>query len=340
MTEAPNSRPPEIADIRAAAARLAGHAIITPLLESSIVNAQMGVRLLIKAESLQRTGSFKFRGALNALAQLTPAERRGGVVAYSSGNHAQGVAAAAQLLGMPALIVMPADAPAIKTANTRAMGAEIVFYDRATEDREALAKHLAATRGAQLLPPFDDARVIAGQGTIGLELAAQAAQHDARLDAVVIACSGGGLVAGCAVALGDASPETAVWAVEPEGFDDLRRSLGAGARLSNAPGGRSICDALQAAMPGVLPFAIARRRLAGSLVVSDDAVLQAMAVAFADYKLVLEPGGAAALAAILTNKPAWHGKTVAVVASGGNVDPEVFVTALTRRGPGNQPSTT
>jgi threonine dehydratase len=325
MTEA---RPPEVADVHEAAARLKGQAVLTPLLESAVVNARLGGRLLIKAESLQRTGSFKFRGAFNALAQVPEAQRRAGVVAYSSGNHAQGVAAAAQLLGMPAVIVMPADAPAIKIANTRELGAEIVFYDRKREERETIAAGIAEARGALLLPPFDDARVIAGQGTIGLEIAAQAAAAGAKLDAVVIACSGGGLVAGCALALAETSPGTRVYAAEPAGFDDMRRSLAAGERLRNEPGRHSICDALLAPMPGVLPFAIARRLLAGSLTVTDDEVGRAMALAFADYKLVVEPGGAAALAAVLTGKIALRDHTIAVVASGGNVDREVFCRAL------------
>ncbi|HXP32164.1 MAG TPA: threonine/serine dehydratase [Stellaceae bacterium] len=325
MTEA---GPPEVADVHEAASRLKGQAVLTPLLESAVVNARLGGRLLIKAETLQRTGSFKFRGAFNALAQVPKAQRRAGVVAYSSGNHAQGVAAAARLLGMPALIVMPADAPAIKIANTRELGAEIVFYDRNREERETIAAGIADERGALLLPPFDDARVIAGQGTVGLELAAQAAAVGARLDAVVIACSGGGLVSGCALALAEASPGTRIYAAEPAGFDDMRRSLAAGERLRNEPGRQSICDALLAPMPGVLPFAIARRLLAGSLTVTDDEVGRAMALAFADYKLVVEPGGAAALAAVLAGKIALRGRTIAVVASGGNVDREVFCRAL------------
>lgn len=322
--------PPDAAAIRAAAARLKGHAVETPLLESTAVNARLGGRLLIKAECLQRTGSFKFRGAYNALAQLDPAARRAGVVAYSSGNHAQGVAAAAALLGMPALIVMPADAPAIKAANTRGYGAEIVFYDRVKENREIIAGEIATKRGALLLPPFDDARVIAGQGTIGLELAAQAAALDARLDAVVIACSGGGLVGGCAVALAETSPGTAVYAAEPEDFDDMRRSLAAGERKRNDKASGSICDSLLAAMPGVLTFAIAQHRLAGSFPVSDEAVMRAMAMAFADYKLVVEPGGAAPLAAVLGGALDLRGRTVAVVASGGNVDRDTFIAALSQ----------
>jgi threonine dehydratase len=332
MTSSTASNPPRLpraADIRAAATRLEGHRVATPLLESPAVNARIGGRLLIKAESLQRTGSFKFRGAFNALAQLDVAARKAGVVAFSSGNHAQGVAASAQLLAMPAVIVMPSDAPAIKIANTRFYGAEIVLYDRYTESREAIAERIAAERGATLLPPYDDARVIAGQGTIGFEIAAQAREMGARLDAVVVPCSGGGLVSGVALALEEASPGTAIYAAEPAGFDDMRRSLDAGERVSNDPAARSICDALQAPTPGILTFAIARRLLAGSLVASDAEVTNAMAAAFADLKLVLEPSGAVALAAVLAGRFATAGRTIAVLASGGNVDRDTFLAALT-----------
>jgi threonine dehydratase len=319
---------PGIEDVRAAAGRLAGRAVPTPLLESPVVNARLGGRLLVKAETLQRTGSFKFRGAYNTIVQLDAAARRAGVVAYSSGNHAQGVAAAAQLLGIPATIVMPADAPAIKIANTRGYGAEVVLYDRYRESREETAQRIASARGASIIPPFDHPHVIAGQGTAGLELAAQAAALGVGLDAVIVPCSGGGLAAGCALALEAESPGTLVYSAEPLGFDDLRRSLLAGERVGNEAAARSICDALLAPMPGAIPFAILRRRLAGGLAVSDAEVLAAMAVAFADYKLVVEPGGAAALAAVLSGKLAIAGKTVAVVASGGNVDGDTFARAL------------
>lgn len=330
MTTPPETSPtlPEFGDVEAARARLAGFAVATPLLESPAVNARLGGRLLVKAECLQRTGSFKFRGAYNALAALPAAQRRAGVVAYSSGNHAQGVAAAARLLGMPATIVMPADAPAIKVTNTKFHGAEIVFYDRYTESREAIARRIAEERGAVLLPPFDDPCVIAGQGTIGIELAAQAQALGATLDAVIAPCSGGGLIGGIALALASASPSTACFAAEPAGFDDLARSLVAGARVQNETGVRSICDALLAPTPGVLTFALARRFLGGSLVVDDAEVMAAMAVAFAEFKLVAEPGGAAALAAVLAGRLAVAGRTVAVVLSGGNVDAELFARAL------------
>jgi threonine dehydratase len=328
MPSSAASELPTIADVRAAAERLTRRVATTPLLESPLLNARLRGRLLVKAETLQRTGSFKLRGALNAILPLDASQRRAGVVAYSSGNHAQGVAAAAQMLGIPAVIVMPADAPAIKIDNTRAYGAEIVLFDRQRENREAIGRRIAEERGATLIPPYDDARIIAGQGTVGLELAAQAEALGAALDAVVVPVGGGGLIAGCALALAAESPATKVYGAEPAAFDDLRRSLEAGERRGNDPAARSICDALQAPMPGELPFAIHRRLLAGSLAVSDDDVLAAMATAFAELKLVIEPGGAAALAAVLAGKLAIQGRTIAVVASGGNVDRALFMRAI------------
>jgi threonine dehydratase len=319
---------PDIDAIRAAAARIAGQAVLTPLLESPAVNARLGGRLLIKAEPLQRTGSFKFRGAYNTLSQLSPEGRRKGVVTWSSGNHAQGVAAAAQVLGIPALIVMPKDAPAIKIANTRGYGAEIVLYDRIRESREDIGTRIAGERGATIVAPYDEPHVIAGQGTCGLEIAAQAKAREIRLDAVLVCCGGGGLTAGCATALAAESPDTKIYAVEPAGFDDTGRSLTAGHRVANAPEAKSFCDALLAPTPGELTFAINRRLLAGAFAVSDREAAQAMAVAFADFKLVVEPGGAVALAAVLSGKYAIKGRTVAVVASGGNVDRETFSQAL------------
>jgi threonine dehydratase len=328
MTSSAASELPGIGDVRAAATRLAGRIVATPLLESPLLNARLGLRLLVKAETLQRTGSFKFRGAMNALLQLDEGQRRAGVVAFSSGNHAQGVAAAAQLLGIPAVIVMPADAPAIKVANTRGYGAEVVLYDRWRESREAIGARIAAERGASLVPPFDDARIIAGQGTAGLEIAAQAKALGASLDALVVPVSGGGLVTGCALALAAGSPATKVYTAEPEAADDWRRSLASGERLANDPAARSICDALLAPMPGEITFALGQRLLAGGLAVSDAEVLHAIAIAFAELKLVVEPGGAAALAAVLAGKLDAHGGTVAAIASGGNVDRDLFTRAL------------
>src|SRR5258708_15675214 len=315
---------PDIDAIRAAAGRIAGQAVLTPLLESPAVNARLGGRLLIKAEPLQRTGSFKFRGAYNTLSQLSAEARRKGVVTWSSGNHAQGVAAAAQVLGIPALIVMPKDAPAIKIANTRGYGAEIVLYDRIKESREDIGTRIAGERGATIVAPYDEPHVIAGQGTCGLEIAAQAKAREIRLDAVLVCCGGGGLTAGCATALAAESPDTKVYAVEPAGFDDTGRSPAAGHRVANAPEAKSFCDALLAPTPGELTFAINRRLLAGAFAVSDREAAQAMAVAFADFKLVVEPGGAVALAAVLSGKYAIKGRTVAGVAPRGEVDRGTF----------------
>jgi threonine dehydratase len=319
---------PDAGAVREAAARLSGKTVRTPLLSSPRLDAMLGGRILVKAECLQRTGSFKFRGAYNALAQFDAAAHRTGVVAYSSGNHAQGVAAAAQLLGIPAVIVMPSDAPSIKVANTRSYGAEIVLYDRYAERREEIAADIAARRGASLLPPYDDARVIAGQGTIGLEIADDAKAAGVALDTVTASCSGGGLIAGIAIAIAEASPRTAILAAEPDGLDDMRRSLAAGRRLANDPSSRSICDALLAPTPGEITFALAQRLVAGGVTASDDEVRRAMRVAFEELKLVLEPGGAAALAAVLAGKIDVRDKVVAVVASGGNVDRTTFIEAL------------
>ncbi len=318
---------PNLADVAAAAARLRGIAVRTPLLESEVLNERAGGRVLMKAECLQRTGSFKFRGAYNAISQVdAPA-----VVAYSSGNHAQGVAAAAKLLNKRATIVMPADAPAIKIENTRAYGAEVRLYDRARESREAIGAEIAAQTGAALIRPYDDARIVAGQGTAGLELAEQVKALGQDLDVALAPCGGGGLIAGCALALTGAFRGIAIYAVEPDGLDDTRRSLAAGERVANAPGATSICDALLLPTPGELTFQINRRLLAGGLAVNDDEVRHAIAFAFRYLKLVVEPGGAIALAAVLAGKLALEGRTAAVVLSGGNVDPALFAPAITAR---------
>jgi threonine dehydratase len=318
------SRVPELAAVRAAAERLKGRAVKTPLLESPVLNARLGGRLLVKAEVLQRTGSFKFRGAFNRISQIPEAARRHGVVAFSSGNHAQGVAAAAQLLGLPAVIVMPRDAPRIKVANTRGYGAEVVLYDRHKEDREVIAQGILEERGATLVRPFDDPQIIAGQGTAGLELAEEAAARGLALDAVVVPCGGGGLVSGIALALHELSSRTRVHTAEPEGFDDTARSLAAGRRVRNAGGAKSMCDALLADQPGELTFAAMRGRVESGFAVSEDEVARAMAAAFEHFKLVVEPGGAVALAAVLAGKLPIEARTVAVVCSGGNVDAALF----------------
>jgi len=328
MTSSQGFEPPSFADVAAAAERLRGRAVVTPLLESPLLNARLGGRLLVKAEPLQRTGSFKFRGAYNNISQIPEARRKRGVVAYSSGNHAQGVAAAARLLGAPALIVMPSDASKVKVDNTRAWGAEVRLYDPVGETREAVAERLAEERDATIVPPFDHPWTIAGQGTLGIELARQAEDLDARLDAVLAPCGGGGLIAGTATALAARAPGMAVHAVEPEGFDDTARSLAAGARKRARADARSFCDALRAPMPGTLTFAINRRLLAGGLAVSDAEVAVAMRLAFLHLKLVIEPGGAVALAAVASGRFALDGRTVAVVASGGNVDPALYAEVL------------
>ena len=325
-------KPPAFADIEAAAERLAGWAVATPLLNPPALDRKLGGRILLKAETLQRGGSFKFRGAFNRISQIPEAQRDAGVVAYSSGNHAQGVAAAAALLGVPAAIVMPEDAPAIKIANTRGLGAEVMLYDRVSEDREALAVALAAERGATLVRPYDDPEVIAGQGTCGLEIAQQAAERELEIDALLVCCGGGGLTAGCALALAELSPKTRIYTVEPAGFDDTRRSLAAGARVVNDPAARSFCDSLLPPTPGELTFPINRRLVAGGFAVTDDEVRAAMGYAFRTLKLVIEPGGAVALAALLAGRLETRGKTVALTLSGGNVDPETYREMLAAAG--------
>lgn len=315
-------------DIRDASRRIAPYAVRTPLLTSAALDAATGARVVLKPEVLQRTGSFKLRGAMSRMTLLTADERRRGVVAFSSGNHAQAVAYAARLLQTPAVIVMPADAPAMKIANTRGYGAEVVLYDRYTEDREAIGRALAADRGLILVPPFDDSMIMAGQGTAGLEIAEDAAALGLTLDMALICCSGGGLAAGMATALTELHPGIQVYAVEPQGFDDTARSLKAGERLANAPGAKSICDALLVDKPGALTFAVNRRLLAGALSVTDEQVRHAMRFAFEHLKVVVEPGGAAALAALLAKAVDCAGKTVAVILSGGNVDPAQFSEVL------------
>ena len=320
---------PAPADVRAAAGRLAGHVVETPLLRSDALDARTGGRLLLKAEPLQRTGSFKFRGACNRLLQLGADAGAGGVVAYSSGNHAQAVAAAAKLVGVPAVIVMPRDAPAVKIAGTRRHGAEVVLYDRASEAREALGKRIAAERGAALVKPYDDFHVIAGQGTVGHEIVRQCGAIGCRPDAVVVPAGGGGLMAGTSLAIADAWPEAHLHTAEPEGYDDHAMSFGRGERVGlSGPRPASLCDALFAPKPGALTFPINVERVRGGLVASDDEVGAAMRAAFLHLKLVVEPGGAAALAAVLAGRIPTAGRTVVVVLSGGNVDPTVFRAVL------------
>ncbi len=319
---------PTVADIRAARDRLAGHAIVTPLLRSAELDHRVGGAVLLKAEVLQRTGSFKFRGAFNRLAQLDTAQRRAGVVAWSSGNHAQGVAAAGELLGIPTTIVMPADAPAVKLAATRGYGATVVTFDRARESREDIGRRIAAERGAVIVPPYDDPHIIAGQGTAGLEIAAEAAAQGLTIDAVIAPASGGGLMAGVTLALTDAFPAIAAYSAEPENYDDHRRSLAAGLPQTNPSVATAFCDALLAPTPGELTWAVNGTRLAGGYAVSDAEVKEAMRFAFRALKLVVEPSGATALAAVLSGAHAGRGKVTAVVLSGGNVDAATFTSCI------------
>jgi len=306
-------------DVHAALARISPHIVRTPMLRNAALDRQTGGNILIKPEVLQRTGSFKLRGATNALRHLAEAGGSRRVVTYSSGNHGQAIACAAAALGWPATIVMPADAPAVKRESTAFWGPKIVYYDRATENREAIAQAIVAEAGAVLIPPYEHPDVIAGQGTLALELAADAAAAGLVLDAMLVCTGGGGLVAGCALALADVSPRTNVFSVEPEGWDDTARSLRSGQRERNDMAGSPLCDALLTPTPGELTFSINSRLLAGGLVVSDDEVRTAMAFAARHLKLVVEPGGAVALAALLSGNFVAAGQTVGVVLSGGNV---------------------
>ncbi|GAM99511.1 threonine dehydratase, catabolic [alpha proteobacterium U9-1i] len=311
---------PTIEDLRAAAKRIAPYAVRTPLLRSDALDEAVGARVFVKAECLQRGGAFKFRGAASAITALSPEVRASGVVAFSSGNHAIAVSTAARIFGIPAVIVMPSDAPRIKLETTRANGAELITYDRVRESREAIGAKLAEERGLSLVKPFDDPNVIAGQGTAGLEIGEEIAP-----DIAIVPASGGGLSTGVALGL----PNAAVYAVEPDGHADIAESLASGSIKRNAPGIRSICDGLLTEQMGDLTFPIARERFAGVVAVSDEQVLKAMAFAFRHLKIVLEPSGAASLAAALESKVELRGKTVALVASGGNVDAETFQRALT-----------
>jgi threonine dehydratase len=330
MSSLPASAAATFADVQAAARRLDGVTIRTPLLENERVNRKLGGRLFLKAECLQRTGSFKLRGAYNFLASMSEADRAKGVVGWSSGNHAQGLAEAARLLGTKATIVMPADAPALKVANTRASGAEVVLYDRVKDSREEIGHGIAAKTGATIVPPYDHPWILTGQGTAGLEIAEQAKQLGVTLDAVAAPCSGGGLATGVALGVKGISPTTSVHAGEPAGFDDLARSLAAGTKQKNEKLSGSICDALLAPTPGDVTFPLAQQLLGPGLVVTDEEVLDAMELAFREFKLVVEPGGAVALAAALTGKLPVANRAVAVVCSGGNVDHATFKRALDR----------
>ncbi|MEM8664011.1 MAG: threonine/serine dehydratase [Pseudomonadota bacterium] len=316
------------ADIEAAAARIEGVAVRTPLMTSPILDDLTGARVFIKPECLQRTGSFKFRGAYNRLAAMSPEERARGIVAASSGNHAQGAAEAARLFGAPATIVMPSDAPSIKRDRTRRSGAEVVGYERGREDRVAIATRLTAAANAKFVPPYDDPFVMAGQGTAGLEAIEDLEAAGVVADAVLVPAGGGGLMAGISVAFCKRMPDAACYTVEPEGFDDTSRSLLAGERVANPKETGSIADALMAQKPGELTFPVNRQKVRGGLVASETAMLKAMAFAARELKLVVEPGGAVALAALMAEPRRFTGKVVVCVLSGGNVDDEMLKRAL------------
>jgi threonine dehydratase len=313
-----------IVDIEEAAERLQGVAIKTPLIRSAALDEFLGGTVLLKAECLQRTGSFKIRGAYNLLSRLSKQQADLGAVAWSSGNHAQGVAAAGSMLGIHTAVVMPEDAPRAKIENTKRLGGEVITYDRYTGDREALARALAAERGAEIVPSYEHVDIIAGQGTVGLEIAAQSIELGAPVDQVVIPCGGGGLTSGSAVALRAKLPAVKIFTAEPEHYDDTLQSLRSGVRVSVPTDVPSLCDALLTDSPGKLTFDIMQTHVSDGFVVSEDEVKDAMRFAFKELKLVVEPGGAAALAAILSGKVDTKDRVTAVVLSGGNVDAELF----------------
>jgi len=315
---------PTAADIETAAKRLDGIAVRTPLINAPVLDERLGARVFLKAETMQRTGSFKFRGAYNKISSIPPEQRAAGVVAYSSGNHAQGVAAAAKLLGMPATIVMPADAPRLKRERTAALGAEIILYDRDKEDRAAIAKKIVNERGATLVPPYDDPLIIAGQGTIGREIVEDLGQLLLEPEIVVVGASGGGLAAGISLGIKSRVPAAKFYTVEPEGFDDTLRSFASGKREANARMSGSICDALMSNTPGELTFPINRELIGSGFTATDTEVAAAVRYAFQELKLVVEPGGAIGLAALLAGKLDVKGKVVVGILSGGNVDAELF----------------
>jgi len=324
MTHMPSVLPVSAADVDAAAAVVAPFAVRTPLLSLPVLNERTGTRVFLKPETLQRTGSFKFRGAFNKLSSIPVEKRSGGVVAFSSGNHAQGVAAAAKILHMQATIVMPTDAPLSKRERTKSYGAEVVLYDRDREDREAIAREIAGKRGATLVKPYDDPLIIAGQGTAGREIAEDMAALGLSPGVVLAPASGGGLIAGVATAVKARFPAAEVIVAEPESYDDHGLSLRAGKRERHHAAGRTICDALMAAIPGELTFAINSQLLSRGVIASDAEVAAAVAFAFHELKLVVEPGGAVGLAALLAGRIDTKDKNVVVVLSGGNVDADMF----------------
>ncbi len=318
------------AGVQDAARQIAGHAVRTPLIESPALNARAGGRVLLKAETLQVAGAFKFRGAWNRISRLTAEEKARGVVAYSSGNHAQAVAAAARMLGIEAIIVMPADSPTVKVEGVRAFGGEVRMYDRYSESREAIGEEIAASKGSVLVRPFDDPYVIEGQGTVGLEMVDQAKAVGAPIDQLLCGASGGGLIAGVNLSMAALSPHTPVIAVEPKHYNDMQLSIAAGERLTHPPAPGTICDALMTDRPGELTFPI-NRRVDRVETVSDAEVAEAVRYAFRVLKLVVEPGGAVSLAALLAGKVPTKDRTTALVLSGGNVDPALFAAIIEDR---------
>jgi len=328
LSNPPNSGPPGIAEIRRAAERIAGEAVITPLVSSPALDARLGGRIFLKCENLQRTGSFKFRGAYNAVSAIPAGERSHGVVAVSSGNHAQGVAEAARLFGIASTIIMPADAPAVKRAGVEASGGRIIPYDRASQDRDQVAAEVLARVGGTLVHPYNDAGVIAGQGTIGLEIVERLRSRGLAPDAVLVPCGGGGLSGGVGEALKAEAPGSEFFIVEPAGFDEYGRSLREGRIIANTTTTGSVCDSLLSKAPGTLAFPLNRANATGALAVSDDEALAAVAYAFRTLKLVVEPGGAVALAALLAGRIPVAGRTIVAVLSGGNVDPAIMARAL------------
>ncbi|MBX2882718.1 MAG: threonine/serine dehydratase [Granulosicoccus sp.] len=318
-----------IDDIQAARERLKPVAVVTPLLENPFINELAGRRVLVKAECLQRTGSFKFRGGWSALSHLSDAEKKRGVIAYSSGNHAQAIALSAQLLGVKASIIMPNDAPELKLANTRAYGAEVILYDRpGGENREEIGARLSEKHGLTLIKPYDHPQVIAGQGTCGLELAEQAQAMGVTQAEVLVCCGGGGLTSGTALACEHLAEHFTVRPVEPESSDDVCRSLISGQREVNTVQSTSICDAIVTPSPGELTFPILKRLCGAGLSVSDKEAMQAVKTVMLRLKLIAEPGGAVALAAALNQQNQIQTDTVICVISGGNIDPAVMMQCL------------
>ena len=319
---------PTFADVEAAAKKLAGVAVRTPLLNFPVLDERLGTRVFLKAETMQRMGAFKFRGAYNKISSIPPERRAAGVVAFSSGNHAQGVAAAAKLLGVPAVIVMPSDAPLLKRERTASLGAEVVLYDRDKEDREGIARAIAEKRGATLVPPYDDPLIIAGQGTLGREIVEDLAKLNLKPEMVVVGASGGGLAAGTALGIKAAVPDADIWTAEPEGFDDTLRSFQSGKRESNPRMSGTICDALMTHIPGEITFAINAKLIGKGVTASDEETGRAVVYAFKELKLVVEPGGAIGFAALLAGKLDVKGKVVVAILSGGNIDPALLCKLL------------